>query len=287
MNIDMVDMGGKGGKQSGPRTLADSLIYYQLASDYYNGFDLMSFVYGNVATIASYDLFDMAGITPEDVGEFCRLRKKVNFSPSYNGTRKIYNNVILPDKSCFENSEGNVFVKPMNLKSEGGKPHFVKFKNWERFDSDPADKIESIKHIRVGCDCERTSWLTICRPPIEQRLEHGDERTYKDIPSPFIEGDFCSHSIVGLNVLNMFYGVEGLNIFGLPKKSVDITRKVVQDIITYRTTPSKIRDHQLNENYQRVLNLQKELFGHLIVLARVPFKEYNAHTSDLITVEGF
>ena len=280
MNIDVMDMGGKRGRQSAPRTLADSLIYYQLASADYNGLDLMSLVYGNVATIASYDLFDMAGITREDVEEFCRLRKKVNFSPSYDGTRKIYNDIILPDKSCFENIEGNVFVKPMNLKSEGGKPHFVKFKNWERSNSDPADKVESIKHIKVGCGCERSDWLSICRPPIEQRLEHGDERTYKDNPSPFIEGDFCSHTVVGLNVLNMFYGVEGLNIFGLPKKSVDITRRVVHDVVTYGTTPRKMRDHQLNESYQRVQNLQKELFGHLVVLARVPCKEYKINELD-------
>ena len=78
----------------------------------------------------------------------------------------------------------------------------------------------------------------------------------------------------------MFYGVEGLNIFGLPKKSVDITRRVVHDVVTYGTTPRKMRDHQLNESYQRVQNLQKELFGHLVVLARVPCKEYKINELD-------
>jgi len=265
-----MDMGGKGSRQSVPRTVADSGIYYKNAAEKYVGLHLMPLVYGNVATIASYNLFDLAGISPEEVAEFCRLRKRVDFSPVYEGGETHFKDVVAPKGNCFENIEGQAYVMPLRLKSKSKGPHLLTVTNWESYDSPEEYKVDSIKHITISCDCPRSKMVRICRAPIEQRLEHGDTRTYKDNPGPFIETDVCPHSVVGLNWLSMFYGVEGLNVFGLPQKSMDVTRRVVHDVLTHGTTMYKRKDYELNQYYEKFYNLQKELFGHLVVLAKMP-----------------
>jgi len=68
----------------------------------------------------------------------------------------------------------------------------------------------------------------------------------------------------------MFYGVEGLNVFGLPKRAVEVTRRVVHDVLTHSTTVYKRKDYELNELYDKFYSLQKDLFGHLVVLAKIP-----------------
>jgi len=252
----------KSGRVSVPRLVVDSSRFLKNAIDKYVCFNLMSYVYGNVAFISSYNLYDHLGMTAEDLAEFCRRRKQKDFEGK---------ELIDSKRSCFENTEASVYVTPIGARKERKESYEVDFTNLAYIDDPPERKLKSLKNLTATCDCKITKKMRICRPPVEQRLEHGDMRTYKDIPTSNIESAYCKHAVAAQIWLSVVQEAEDFTLFALPPKGTEIIRRVISDVLIHQTPTSRVPDYKLNRRYNKFYNFQEDMFGYLVKLASFEF----------------
>jgi len=256
--------GNKGGKPSGPRTVADNCSYFENSRRRYTGFDLMAYVYGNLAFVSSNNLYDEIGLTPQEVAEFSKIRKVVDFAGR---------NVIALDKvhePCLELQEGTIWVNSLDPKRQAEGPYRVDFHDMAMSTDGSKRKLDSLRNFSVSCHCPRGGYIRMCRPPIAERLANGDTRSYKDIPSPYIETDLCSHIVAGGDYFTAFHEMEGLKLFGLPEEGKYAIRRVVKDVIVHRTPPSRVNDAKLNTSYEKEYGLVTYVWGDIRQYARIP-----------------
>jgi hypothetical protein len=233
-----------GSKKTVPRLVLESAQSFINARNKYACFSLMDYVNGNVAFALNNGLHELLGVTGRDLSEYSRIRNLRDFS-----ARPL----ILNDKkhnSCFEDDECFVWVSSMDTK-DGKNPYKVIFTDLARVDDAPAEKLKSMAHLMVHCDCMINDNVSICRAPISQRLEQGDKRIGASIPNPYVESRICKHATAAWNYLSVFLDAEDYNLYGLSSRGMglDATREIIDEVLG-RSVEREVLPYRKYANYK-------------------------------------
>ncbi|MEM7825714.1 MAG: hypothetical protein QW412_02560, partial [Candidatus Aenigmatarchaeota archaeon] len=245
-------------KESSARKLIDTSFVWRKEDSYYAAIDIMSRVDSAVLTLVSYNLFkNYPEISLSELKKYIELRKL----PNPEGL-----SLVDERRSCYENVESVVYVRALTKKRwEAKEYNRVKIKNLVKNKVPFQEKVKSIRSLEVNCGCNRTDYVSICRPAKYQRKIFRDERTYKDIPGSFINSVFCKHACIALDWLHLSYQTSSFDYFGPSSHVVKVSKIIIEDILKYKP---KYPDYRLNQLFltelkRRRINLHEPLLKYI------------------------
>ncbi len=216
---------------SPPRKITDSsLTYLQEGSQKYGSFDLFTKLRADLLYARWEGLeFLYEGGKP-DISE----KMLENFMDRMDIPDTKDQKLVDIKNACYEDREIIVPVRKISEMRKGTESvspdqyYNVRILDICKEDDTPEEKILTIDHIDINCDCIRDNYQKTCRAPyIQRKAVFDDNRDRTSIPSPYVV-PFCPHASIAMNYSSIRLGAFSMGLFDLSKNVVQIEKEAIE-----------------------------------------------------------
>ena len=222
------------------RKLTDVSFVWLKENKCYSAIDIMSRVDATALVTVEYELYGDYEISPQDFKKYLELRKLPRVHDSKHS--------LIGKHSCYgEDNTAIVEVSSLSRKGwEEGRYYHVKIVNLLPDSVSFEEKKKSFRNLIANCNCHRSIYQSICKPPLSKRMIFKDLRNYKDIPQPNIDSIFCKHVCVALDYCHLFYSTASFEFFGPSEHTRKVSQSIIKDFLERKL---RLPNYQLNSYY--------------------------------------